>query len=102
MLEVDGLVGGVDARFQLAGLRGSVLVLHRHLEGLSRLDLTRQAFDADGFLTGKLEALAVRAFRELKWFTMFCLWQMPHSYAIAMFRMQDYREAGIPVLPVKE
>ena len=34
-------------------------------------------------------------------FTLFCLWQMPHSYAIAMFRLQDYREAGIPVLPVK-
>ncbi|MHC6530071.1 heme o synthase [Vibrio proteolyticus] len=34
-------------------------------------------------------------------FTLFCLWQMPHSYAIAMFRIQDYREAGIPVLPVK-
>ncbi|MDO6705559.1 heme o synthase [Photobacterium sp. 1_MG-2023] len=33
-------------------------------------------------------------------FTMFCLWQMPHSYAIAMFRMQDYKNAGIPVLPV--
>jgi heme o synthase len=35
-------------------------------------------------------------------FTLFCLWQMPHSYAIAMFRMQDYRDAGIPVLPVVE
>ncbi len=35
-------------------------------------------------------------------FVLFCLWQMPHSYAIAMFRMQDYRDAGIPVLPVKE
>jgi protoheme IX farnesyltransferase len=33
-------------------------------------------------------------------FALFCLWQMPHSYAIAMFRMNDYREAGIPVLPV--
>ncbi|MFV0576902.1 MAG: heme o synthase [Vibrio sp.] len=33
-------------------------------------------------------------------FSLFCLWQMPHSYAIAMFRMQDYEEAGIPVLPV--
>jgi protoheme IX farnesyltransferase len=33
-------------------------------------------------------------------FMLFCLWQMPHSYAIAMFRMQDYRQAGIPVLPV--
>lgn len=33
-------------------------------------------------------------------FSLFCLWQMPHSYAIAMFRLQDYRQAGIPVLPV--
>lgn len=35
-------------------------------------------------------------------FSLFCLWQMPHSYAIAMFRMSDYKEAGIPVLPVVE
>ncbi|MBC3766352.1 heme o synthase [Neptunicella marina] len=34
--------------------------------------------------------------------TMFSLWQMPHSYAIAIFRFDDYKAANIPVLPVAQ
>ncbi len=33
-------------------------------------------------------------------FVMLAIWQMPHSYAIAIFRFKDYEQAEIKVLPV--
>jgi heme o synthase len=34
--------------------------------------------------------------------SIFSLWQMPHCYAIAIFRYDDYTAAAIPVLPVTQ
>jgi len=45
-------------------------------------------------VTGRIDVGAILLF------VVLAAWQMPHFYAIAMYRSKDYKDASIPVLPV--
>jgi len=51
-------------------------------------------------LTGYLAATGAFDSTALLLALAFAFWQMPHSWAIGLFRGADYRAAGIPLLPV--
>ena len=107
------LFSGTALLFQLANPLSAVMVLLGYIFYVFFYTMWYKRTSVYGTLVGSISGavpplvgyLAVTNYISLEailLFAMFCLWQMPHSYAIAMFRMQDYKDADIPVLPVKE
>ncbi|MDN3612198.1 heme o synthase [Vibrio ostreicida] len=107
------LLSGTALLYQLANPLAAVVVLLGYVFYVFFYTMWYKRHSVYGTFVGSLSGavpplvgyLAVTNYISLEatvLFAMFCLWQMPHSYAIAMFRMQDYREAGIPVLPVTQ
>ena len=53
-------------------------------------------------VVGYLAALNRLDLGALLLFAILVFWQMPHFFSIALFRLEDYQKATIPVLPLKE
>jgi protoheme IX farnesyltransferase len=93
MIGLGMLYGMANPIAALFGLIGFVIYV-----GFYSLYLKRKS--VHGTLVGSLSG-AMPPVIALTLLVMFSLWQMPHSYAIAIFRFNDYLAASIPVLPVK-
>ncbi|MBY7835264.1 heme o synthase [Vibrio fluvialis] len=105
------LLGGTALVYRMANPLSTVVVLLGYVFYVFFYTMWYKRTSVYGTLVGSVSGavpplvgyLAVTNYISLEavlLFALFCLWQMPHSYAIAMFRMQDYKTAGIPVLPV--
>ncbi|EKO3440017.1 protoheme IX farnesyltransferase [Vibrio fluvialis] len=105
------LLGGTALLYRMANPLSTVVVLLGYVFYVFFYTMWYKRTSVYGTLVGSVSGavpplvgyLAVTNYISLEavlLFALFCLWQMPHSYAIAMFRMQDYKSAGIPVLPV--
>lgn len=53
-------------------------------------------------LVGYLSVSGVIDIGAIILFCILALWQMPHSYAIGIYRLHDYQNAKIPVLPAQK
>ncbi|MBL4262986.1 heme o synthase [Vibrio fluvialis] len=105
------LLGGTALLYRMANPLSTVVVLLGYVFYVFFYTMWYKRTSVYGTLVGSVSGavpplvgyLAVTNYISLEavlLFALFCLWQMPHSYAIAMFRMRDYKTAGIPVLPV--
>lgn len=100
------LILGIFTNRLVLGLAAAALVFYVVIYGAAKRRTVHSTLigslpgavpPAAGYLavTGRLDGGALLVFLIL------VFWQMPHFYAIAMYRFKDYQAAGLPVLTVR-